>query len=219
MTGGLSDDDRALAAEHALGVLTGDDAREALRRVAAEPDFAAEVASWEAWLAEFADEVEAVEPPRRARRRMRERLFGRTRRRLSTLLGGIAVGAAASAAAFLLPPVLLPEGDAPEVPLAELAAQETDVRFIAALGGGRVLHVEQTVGEAPPDGDLQVWAIVGDAAPRPLGLLAEGRVDLFLPDDLVGQTPLTLAVSQEPVGGSPDPTPSGPIIATGEILP
>ncbi len=76
--------------------------------------------------------------------------------------------------------------------------------------------------DLPADGSLQLWLIrEGEDAPRPLGLLEAGAQvedDIVLTID-IGLTPDTdtLAVSLEPVGGSPEPGPTGPILYTGSV--
>ncbi len=57
------DDASAMAAEHALGLLSADERRAALAREASDPQFAAEVARWRGRLAPLHDETNAVAPP------------------------------------------------------------------------------------------------------------------------------------------------------------
>jgi anti-sigma-K factor RskA len=67
------------------------------------------------------------------------------------------------------------------------------------------------------DKSLELWAIPKEGAPRPLGLLArDGSITLPLPVDATPQTVTLLAVSLEPLNGSPNPSgPTGPILFKG----
>jgi len=73
-------------------------------------------------------------------------------------------------------------------------------------------------GERPTDRDFELWLIVGDSAPRSLGLVREGTRPARaadLSEDLIEG--VTLAVSLEPQGGSPEPVPTGPVVAVGQL--
>ena len=75
--------------------------------------------------------------------------------------------------------------------------------------------------ELPSDLVWQLWLIRdGVEAPQSLGLLTQrsqgGRVELILTEDLNPETDL-LAISLEPMGGSPEPGPTGPVLFTGEV--
>ena len=61
----MNDEPQNLAAEYVLGVLDEAERREAERRIAREPAFAAEVAYWEARLGALAEDVTEVGPPAR----------------------------------------------------------------------------------------------------------------------------------------------------------
>lgn len=217
-----SDDDRALAGEYVLGVLPPDEARAAAARVAADPDFAALVAAWQADLAALADEVDPVTPPARVWRATERRLFGPPRRRWFLWAAPVAL-AAALAAAVLLSPDLFPRG--PEPPLApayraEIASETGTLSLAAAYDADTgALYVEREQGAAAPGRALQLWIIAGDDAPVSLGVLPEDPVIAveIAPDlraDLAGAT---LAVSDEPEGGSPTGQPTGAVLAVGTL--
>ena len=73
--------------------------------------------------------------------------------------------------------------------------------------------------EIPADG---IWAIEGSDAPKSLGLLKiDARNDVTLPADVLAKfgPGTTLAISLEPLGGSPNPTPTGPVVAAGKATP
>src|SRR5262249_25211787 len=56
-------DDELIAAEYALGVLSGAERADAARRLAREPAFARLVSAWEERLAPLAAEIDEVSPP------------------------------------------------------------------------------------------------------------------------------------------------------------
>lgn len=202
----LPEEDRIAAAEHALHLDTYDARAAARRRMAADPAFRREVADWEAALAPLWDEVDAVAPPARLRRRLRARLFGVPPRRWTTLTGWLAAGVAATALAVVL---LLPVGPfAPPAPtgalaVAEIATEGDALRVLAAYdpaeGGFRVRRL---AGTPAPGRDFELWAIPPGGAPVSLGVLGEDGVAI-LPEALRGRVAeLTLAVSDEAEGGS-----------------
>jgi anti-sigma-K factor RskA len=74
---------------------------------------------------------------------------------------------------------------------------------------------------APPPGRvLELWLIApGAPAPASLGLIAPaGRTTLTVPPDLTLEGG-TLAISEEPPGGSPTGAPTGTVLGTGAVTP
>ena len=67
------------------------------------------------------------------------------------------------------------------------------------------------------DKSLELWAIPKHGAPQSLGLLAkDGSITLPLPANATPQNVVALAVSLEPLHGSPSPDgPTGPVLFTG----
>jgi anti-sigma-K factor RskA len=72
----MTDEPHSLAAEYVLGVLDEAERREAERRIAREPAFAAEVAYWEARLGTLAEDVAEVAPPARVWRGIEATIAG-----------------------------------------------------------------------------------------------------------------------------------------------
>jgi anti-sigma-K factor RskA len=72
---------------------------------------------------------------------------------------------------------------------------------------------------APPsDRAFELWAIApGSTRPRSLGVIpASGEMKISpLPADL--RDGATLAISVEPMGGSPTQQPTGPVVFTGSV--
>ncbi|MBB4618232.1 anti-sigma factor domain-containing protein [Sphingomonas abaci] len=235
----MTDDPDLQAAELALGVLDGEERAAALRRVLAEPAFAAEVERWRLYFAQLFDLWPEVEPPEELIERIDASLGGpghvRTRRAAPWPL--IAIASSALAACLLV--ILLlrpaPEPAAPSpTPVASATAAPSapaaGPTLIAMLGDGRTPIAAAYDGAAgrlrvasqpaTPRGRVaQLWVIGGDATPHPLGLLGPDGLELVLaPADrarLVAGA--TLAISIEPPGGSPTSLPTGPVVATGAL--
>ena len=80
------------------------------------------------------------------------------------------------------------------------------------------------VGTAPtaqPTNDYELWILRGDGVPVSMGVLPQiGQTSLDLGADAVAAltTGSTLAVSLEPQGGSPQATPSGPVLYTAPLF-
>ncbi|XDA97500.1 anti-sigma factor [Sulfitobacter sp. LCG007] len=209
----------ALAAEYALG-LTPEGERKAVReRSFRNPDFANAVALWHERLAAMTDDIDPVRPPRRVERAIRARLFGAGHvpllRRAGFWQGG---SLAAIALAGFIGFRQLDQGAPVPIYATQITGEEVTVLAVYdPLRDGLALN--RTAGNARPGRVLEVWAIAPDAAPVSLGLLPEsGTVHVQLPEDLkpiAGQ--LTLAVSDEPPGGSPTGSPTGDVLAAGEV--
>lgn len=79
----------------------------------------------------------------------------------------------------------------------------------------------RTAPEAQTDADYQLWLLRDDGTPISIGLLPQTgeRQVTLTPDALDALTRSeTLAVSLEPLGGSPNPVPSGPVLYTAALL-
>ena len=97
--------------------------------------------------------------------------------------------------------VLHPEGAKPFGAVYDRAAHEVRVAGGLAVPTGR---------------DAELWAIGADGVPRALGLLArDGAGRVRVPAGVTEG--VTLAISIEPLGGSPKATPTGPVVATGTL--
>ena len=75
--------------------------------------------------------------------------------------------------------------------------------------------------EAQPNKDYELWTLKDDGTPVSLGLLpTSGSVTLALSDDRLSAIAESsmLAVSLEPLGGSPESVPTGPVLYTAQLL-
>lgn len=103
--------------------------------------------------------------------------------------------------------------------VAEIAGEDDGLRVLVAYDPGQGgLRVERTAGTVPPDRVLELWAIGGDGVPVSLGILPDAGL-VALPEPIRAQIAgLTLAISEEPTGGSPTGAPTGPVRATGQVV-
>ena len=214
------EDDVALVGEYVLHLLAPAEAAQLEQRLPREARLRDLLADWEGALAPLA-EGRDVAPPADLRARIEARLFPSRapeprRRPLSGLIGWLSGGLAAAAVAALLV-VALPQLGGPGFdPTYHVDLAGADGLVVAAGTDGETLLVRLDGGGAPAGRVLEVWAIQGDAAPVSLGLLAD-RFTIPLPEGLTPEG-LTLAVSEEPPGGSPTGAPTGEVLAAAEMF-
>ena len=213
-----------MAAELALGLLDGEERAVALRRVLSDRGFAAEVEWWRRHLADLLDDYPSVPVPEGLIDRIAMASRPKPRSRLKTLIpAGLAVAAAVLLVLFLRP-VPVPEAPSqaspPTIMIAALTPTGKDVAPFGATvdlrrGELRVAAIDL----APPGKSAQLW-LIKDGTPHSLGLLARsGATRIALPKaERSGmRSGAVLAVSIEPPGGSPKPTPTGPVVASGAL--
>jgi anti-sigma-K factor RskA len=211
----LTPEDDALAGEYVLGVLPLDERIAAERRIGADPAFAAAVAGWENRLAPLNDGYRAVPAPDLLPA-IEARLFAAPRRSRRAWFAPFA-GALTAAALALAVLAMLPVPPEPQPGLiASLASAGQTLTFAARIDAGAgTLTLTRTGGEGPGAGqDYQLWVIGAEGVPAPLGLIRQAQDTRPAPGLVPGQV---LAVSLEPLGGSPTGQPTGPILVTGVI--
>lgn len=216
------------AAELALGVLEGEERAAALRRVLAQPDFARDVERWRDHFATLFDGVAEVKPGDHLRDRIESRIApprGSANPWKPTAI-------AASLAALAMTAVALRPVQSPPVVVADAPAQPV-TPMIAAMaladsGGAQPAMYDAAAGTVKMPGPMpipagksaQLWVIEGDGPPKPLGTFhstapgtyqAEAKMGAVIPAGA------TLAITLEPVGGSPTGAPTGPVIAQGTL--
>lgn len=221
------DEIEALAGEFVLGTLTADERRAAEARRAADPAFSAAVAGWERRLQPLADAAGEVAPPATTFDRILARIgesgeqpgsnvvaLHRTVRRwrLSTAI----VGAAAAVLAGI---VVLDRIEPPPRTefVAVLTSEGASPAFVASVDVARgTISVRRVVAAAPADKSYELWSIAPNEAPRSLGVVEQVNLSRVLPVSPAGD--LTLAITLEPKGGSPDGKPSGAPIFSGTLV-
>jgi anti-sigma-K factor RskA len=221
----MDDDDRALAAELALGLLEGYARAAADRRAAEDPAFARCVAVWEADFAGLTDDLAPVPPSPGAKRAVFSRLFDERRARSPFWRGAWPprlVTAASLVAVALFVIVEIERQTSPPGPLytAEIASDAGDFRVVAVVDKTTdELFLTRTRGAAPAGRILQVWAHGPGEPAMSVGLWPEGdSVRLPMPPVIAAvEGTLTIGVSEEPPGGSPTGSPSGRVFGTVDI--
>lgn len=233
-------DDEALAAEHALGVLSARERAQAEVRIARDPAFAADVEAWRSRLAPLADEVEAIEPSAGVWPRIERAVAAEApsndnavvlRRRLtiwrSATVGSLGLAAASLAVAVMFasrPPLVIQTPPPPASALlnANLATTGGQPLFVAAYDPDRQALIITSL--VPPGTDPmhvhQLWLIPADGKPRSLGMVEPGKSKrMAMGGDMAPMVAegAQLAVSVEGPGGSHGPGPSGPVAAVGKL--
>lgn len=216
--------DEMLAAEYAIGLLTGEERDAARNRARSDPAFARRVLEWEARLSQMVD-LEPVTPPTSAKTELMKGLFPETARVPIWRQLGLwqALTGGAVAALFVLAFMVWqpgPRGGTGPLYTAEIISETGDFRVIAVVDKTRnEVILTRTAGGAPEGRILQVWAHGPDKPAQSVGLWPEGdTVRLSLPPQISAvQGTLTLGVSEEPPGGSLKGSPSGRVFGTVDI--
>lgn len=224
-----SDDRDLLIAEYALGVLTPEACAEVEALAARDPAVQTALAAWQrqfdGWLAQLPE----VSPSAHVWHSIEAQLFAnaqpteRPLRRWWNTLGfwrwstaGLAAGLLAVMFMFTLPlrPVSTPL-------LARLEQNDGNTLFTATVRPeDRVVLFVPTRASFWKDRSAQAWLIGKDGKPHSLGLLpADAAAGLAIPAELAASLGdgAVLAVSLEPIIGSPTGLPTGPVIAQGKI--
>jgi anti-sigma-K factor RskA len=230
-----------LAAEYAMGLLEGEAKRAFEARLAAEPGLLRAVRDWEARFATLAEaEVAEVAPPPRLKAAVEARLFAvgddapRFWNRLAFWRGLSAVTGAVAAAALLA--VVLPSSGPPPVepPVEGIPPGTILMSHLVPVEGSGLglaltrepsgaLQVRRVAGGPSTGRAQEVWLIPdADTAPISLGLLSDAALTTLTPTPEVAAlfgAGATVAISEEPPGGSATGAPTGPILAAGQLLP
>jgi len=226
----------ALAAEHALGVLSSAERRAAEQRMAEEPAFAALVEAWRERLAPMSDRLSPVAPPDRVWAAVLRALPANDNQAARGVLrfwrgataASLSLAAASLAAAVFManrPPEVIQPPTPGQLLNASLVSQSGAPvpLFVAAYDPVRKALIVTSL--VKPGGDPahvhELWVIPADGKPRPLGFIEPGKTRAMpMPPALLPSLAegAAIAVSVEPPGGSPKvDTPSGPIAAVGKL--
>ena len=218
--------DDLLAAELSLGLLTGEELIHAKRRARIDLAFGVLVEDWDARLSTLSDDIAPVTPPAGLFKKITDEAYPESPKRIWQKLGILPAFLGAGAAALVLMlalefgGVMQPEQPTPSY-VARMAAEDNSLVVAAAyVDDSGSLFVERQIGQSPPDRSFELWLIVPDTAPISLGILAADQTldEITIPEDLRNLVAgATLAITDEPLGGSPDGTPTGAVLAAGEV--
>lgn len=238
--GGDPPEGALIAAEYVLGLLDANGRRNVESRIDREPAFAAEVGGWELRFAPLIDEIVPVPAPLALWPRIQVAVGiapvnsnapsrtdnGSLWQSLSLWrwlsAGGFAAAAASLFALFLSTqqPMQSPQPVAREL-VATMTQEDGRALFAATIDANTGKLVIVPIGVDIPAGKVaELWLIPHGDVPHSLGLLDPQHArPIIVPATLraaLGAKAL-VAVSLEPPGGAPHGSPTGPIIAKGEI--
>lgn len=233
----MTPDDRdQLAAEYALGTLAGADLARARALAASDPGFRAEIGRWSGRLSPLLEEVQSATPPESLWSRIDQQLgfvaapganVIQLRRRVG-IWRGVAAGATALAASLALVLVTQPPATAPPIAatsaapmVAMLGDEARDMKLVASWDPGhrRLMVAAASDMPAEPGHAHELWMIPADGKPRSLGTMPGPKMRATLEPLMANQLAegVTLALSVEPMGGSPTGAPTGPVVASGKL--
>lgn len=224
-----------LAAEFALGLLTGDALTSAAALARSDPEFSRLVGRWSGRLSPMLDEIPAATPPARLWPAIEQRIRPATEppsnvvvmRRRTNFWRAYAAAATAIAASLALllvmrppatPPVQPPAAGAPLA--ATMAAADSQAKLVATWDpASRSLIVAAAADVPPPAGRAhELWLIPAGGKPLSMGMMPAGRpMRMRVSPTMDMREGATLAISVEPPQGSPTGLPTGPVIAAGAL--
>lgn len=224
-----------LIAEYVLGVLSREERDRVEAMIALEPRYQHAVAQWQGQFAEWLGQLPASSPPAGTWARIEQRVFADASPSPSRAADwwnslGLWRWTTAALAAGLLASVLLlqqpasgPTSGSTSGPalLARLEQTDGTTLFAATINpGSRSVLFVSTHHADWPGKNAEAWVIAADGKPRSLGLLPANASTLLnvtppLADLLASGA--VLAVTLEPLNGSPSGQPTGPVVAQGKI--
>jgi anti-sigma-K factor RskA len=222
----LSKEDSVLASEYALGVLQGEARDSFARRMEQDAGLSAEVRMWDEHFVSFAEDVKPINPTKQVEAALQRRLFGADTPKPSlwNSLGfwrGFAVASLVAVMAMgtwsLRPETQLVAG---KTLVAHVAADKGELKVVAHYDAhSGELRLNRIAGVATAGRSLELWLIVGNDAPVSLGVLSDvATMQVAVPVALRDKfSNGVLAVSDEPLGGSPSGAPTGAVVATGPL--
>lgn len=215
-------EDDNLAAEYVLGVLESDDRARVETRIQSDLDFARLVASWQENLSGLNDGFEEIAPPPSIKQAIDDQLFAAdeqitqsyglmgflARYRIAIIFAVLFIALAPRFFAFYGQDTSQPQY------IAQLSGGDDSYGFVAEISDGN-LRVVQFKGRRLKRADFELWLVNPDSSTVSLGVLS-GAINpggITIPNDA------TLAVSVEPIGGSPTGVATGEIVAIGQLQP
>ncbi|MGB7316418.1 MAG: anti-sigma factor [Planktotalea sp.] len=217
-------ENRDLAGEYALGLLAGAERSQFEATLNENAALREEVARWQEHFAALGMDVEEVTPPASVLSNLKRELWNENRlpwqRRIRIweyALGGVA----AALVAFAVYTYSGQNAPGATVMHASISNTQSELQIALALSVGSGLLRIERVGPEPHNGrDYELWAIAEGAAPVSLGVLPKARVTALKLDETharLVRVGVTLALSDEPAGGSPTGAPSGAVLGAGAV--
>ncbi|MBC8996333.1 anti-sigma factor [Pseudomonas sp. N40(2020)] len=223
------DDPDMLIAEYVLGVLTREERDRVQAMAALNPHYQSTIAAWQHHFAEWIAQVPESNPPADSWCAIEQQLFPSETSPQPRSTGwwnnlrfwrwtATALAAGLLVTVFILQP---PVPNTRPAMLARLEQSNGYTLFTATINlDGRSVLFVRTRSADWENKSAQAWVISTDGKPHSLGLLpANAAVTLSVPSELAATLGdgAVLAVSLEPLNGSPTGLPTGPVIAKGKI--
>jgi anti-sigma-K factor RskA len=225
--------DEIISGEYVLGILSEEDRKRVEARIASDPKFAMQVRRWQTNLADFNDEYRDVKPPAELFEKIETRLFAADApaakpRLLRSIWNSVEVWRGLALAAIVLAIAIgvtdrfsffgPPQPDKPLV--AELTGMDSPISLVATydFGSGRLSISPAALKQEQPK-SLEVWLIEIDGTTTSLGIMPDnGQGDILITAGMRRSFAegKTIAITVEPLGGSPSGKPTGPVIALGK---
>jgi anti-sigma-K factor RskA len=230
------DDEEQRCAEYALGVLDAAERHDMEQAMQRDPRLRDQVASWQQRLMPLAEDIATLTPHARVWTRIQAELGWLPSRAGGSARGWwdslqlwrwVAIGA--SVAAVALVAVNLVSLREPQVGTAQanylvatIARSDGVAHWTATvdLRRAQMVVVPADRRAVVADRSTELWLIPPNAKPIPLGIFPPDRpATMTLAPEILAQmkTQAVLAVSLEPLGGSPTGQPTGPVLATGSV--
>lgn len=207
----------SLAAEYALGTLTGQARARMERAITEEARVRNAVWRWESYFGGFASVVPPLSPPARVWRNIRRRISGQQAKDTGPWWSRWMVALPVTAVALLAAVILnwFPQQQLDRVAIFTSPSGEAVWVVSANTESGALQVRAETVAATELDQVYELWMLPPDGTPRSLGLLPQsGTFARNLPDasNAILKETAGLAVSIEPAGGSPTGLPTGPVV-------
>jgi anti-sigma-K factor RskA len=218
------DDLHILAGEYVLGVLDEPDANEVAGALASNIELRRAVTFWEKQLHPLSELAAPADPPSGTWEAIAARIARHAPQPAARhFWGNLALwrwstaGFAAAAASLALWIAVTP-APGPSFVAVLHPPQQDQASWIATAGRSGLVVRAVTATTPPSDRAFELWAIApGAARPRSLGVIpANGELRLSSPPPDLSDG-ATLAISVEPLGGSPTQQPTGPVVFVGSV--
>lgn len=221
-----------IAGEYVLGTLDDAERRAFVRRLLTDPQAVAEVADWQQRLAPLLLTAPETTAPADLWARI-----DRATQPAANDNGRVGRWQIATAAAAMLALVgggfaLRPRSAPPSAPIVAQAPAQGFTQAVAALsseGGSPALLVTYDAASGrmrvmpvnvshKAGHSLELWMIAGSGAPKSIGLMPKDGPAALDHLHIDPAQDMTIAVSMEPMGGSPTGAPTGPVVYSGRMI-
>lgn len=222
--------DDALAAEYALGTMPHGERISFEKRLLNDQNLSKKVEWWHNQYAPMSENIEAVTPPTRILNTIEQRLFGTENSKsnwwdslglwraisIASLAGMIAFGSLYFTSSIDI------LNTQKTVFVGQLSTEKSDLKLaIYYDSASKTLRLNRTSGQALPNRSLELWIIPNGQKPVSLGILPIlANHEVIIPTKLQAAiaSNAVLAITDEPIGGSPTSGPTGAILAAGTVI-